>query len=303
VEREILANNGVLFKINQVLDPNESPVGTRETIIDFVDGNPNLTSLTAAVVRAGATFVEGLGTEGPFTLFAPSNDAFAALSPEFANQLLIDDNFIPQLQDLLLLHIISGRFLAADLAMAPVISGFNGEQVSITSSPLTVNDNNVVDGDNIVSNGVVHVIDGVLLPTWVSNSLADRVIANADLSTFSRLLVLAAIDLSGPSAFTLLGPTNDAFNLLDSALVTFLLSPEGLADLTRILNYHILLGILTSSILVEGFVSTVEGGLVEVSVLPSLKFNQVPIVFFDILANNGVLHKINQVLDPNDGSV
>jgi uncharacterized surface protein with fasciclin (FAS1) repeats len=69
------------------------------------------------------------------------------------------------------------------------------------------------------------------------------------------------------------------------------------------LNYHILLGILTSSILVEGFVSTVEGGLVEVSVLPSLKFNQVPIVFFDILANNGVLHKINQVLDPNDGSV
>jgi transforming growth factor-beta-induced protein len=303
VEREILANNGVLFKINQVLDPNDSPVGTRETIIDFVDGNPNLTSLTAAVVRAGATFVEGLGTEGPFTLFAPSNDAFAALSPEFANQLLIDDNFIPQLQDLLLLHIISGRFLAADLAMAPVISGFNGEQVVIKSSPLTVNDNNVVDGDNIVSNGVVHVIDGVLIPIWVFNSLADRVFADTDLSILFSLLVLASIDLSGPSALTVVGPTNDAFGLLDSATVTFLTSPEGLADLTRILLYHVFSNILTSSILVDGFVQTLEGGVVAVSTGPPLKFNQATAVELDILANNGVLFKINQVLDPNDSPI
>jgi uncharacterized surface protein with fasciclin (FAS1) repeats len=115
--------------------------------------------------------------------------------------------------------------------------------------------------------------------------------------------VSASIDLSGPSALTVVGPTNDAFALLDSATVTFLTSPEGLADLTRILTYHVFFGILTSSILVDGPVSTLEGGLVEVSTGPPLKFNQATAVELDILANNGVLFKINQVLDPNDSPI
>ena len=277
-----------------------APVNAPDTIVDFVVGNPDLTSLTAAVVRAG--LVDPLGTEGPLTLFAPNNDAFAAVPTDIADQLFNDDNFIPQLVDLLLLHVIEGRFLAADLTLSPIIFGLNGEQVFINSSPLTVNDNNVVDGDNIVSNGVVHVIDGVLLPTWVSNSLADRVIADTDLSTLLSLLVLASIDLSGPSALSVVGPTNAAFDLLDPADVTFLTSPAGLADLTRILTYHVFFGILTSSILVDGFVSTLEGGVVEVSTGP-LMFNQATAVELDILANNGVLFKINQVLDPNDSPV
>jgi transforming growth factor-beta-induced protein len=276
-----------------------APVNAPDTIIEFVVDNPDLTSLTAAVVRAG--LVDALGSEGPFTLFAPNNEAIADIPTDVADLLFNDNNFIPQLIDLLRLHVIAGRFLAADLALSPLIFGLNGEQVFINSSPLTVDGTNVVNGDSIVSNGVVHVIDGVLAPTWVLNSLADRVSANADLSILFSLLAVAAIDLSGGfSALTIVGPTNDAFGLIDPAVVAFLTSPEGLADLTRILTYHLFFGILPSSILVDGFVSTLEGGLIEVITGPPLMFNEATVVELDILANNGVLFKINQVLDPDD---
>jgi hypothetical protein len=98
--------------------------------------------------------------------------------------------------------------------------------------PLTVNGNDVVDGDNIASNGVVHKIDGVFLPSWVCRSLGDRVNVAADLSTLFSFLVLAGIDLSGPSALTVVGPTNEAFGLLETTFVAFLQTPDGLPNLT-----------------------------------------------------------------------
>jgi uncharacterized surface protein with fasciclin (FAS1) repeats len=292
------------------------PVKAPDTIVDFVVGNPDLTSLTAAVVRAGLG--NALASGGSFTLFAPNNDAFAAVPPDIAEQLFNDSNFIPQLVDLLLLHVIAGRFLAADLELIVVpvpggpsiadtgVTGLNGELVLLEFPPLKVQGNNVVDGNNIVSNGVVHVIDGVLIPTWVFNSLADRIsgldiFSEQDLTTLFRLLVLAEIDLSGPSALTVVGPTNAAFALLDPAAVEILTTTAaGLIELTAILQYHVFFGILTSSILVDGFVQTLEGGVVAVSTGPLLMFNNATAVKVDILANNGVLHKIDQVLDPND---
>jgi transforming growth factor-beta-induced protein len=261
----------------------------------FVANNPDLTTLTAAVIRAG--LVDALSA---ITLFAPNNDAFDKVPPEILDQLFFDDNFIPQLQDLLLLHAIPDFLTVAELELAPVVIGLNGEEVSIEFPPLTVKGNNVVDGDNSQFDGIVHIIDGVLIPSWVFNSLADRVFANDDLSTLFSLLVMAGIDLSGPAALTVVGPTNDAFGLLDPADIEFLTSPEGLADLKRILQYHVFFGILTSSILVDGLVSTVEGSLVGVSTGPTLMFNQATAVEIDILGDNGVLHKIDQVLDPAD---
>jgi transforming growth factor-beta-induced protein len=295
-EVDILANNGVVHKIDTVLD-----LSDRDLVIDpgpisfFVANNPDLTTLTAAVIRAG--LVDALSA---ITLFAPNNDAFDKVPPEILDQLFFDDNFIPQLQDLLLLHAIPDFLTVAELELAPVVIGLNGEEVSIEFPPLTVKGNNVVDGDNSQFDGIVHIIDGVLIPSWVFNSLADRVFANDDLSTLFSLLVMAGIDLSGPAALTVVGPTNDAFGLLDPADIEFLTSPEGLADLKRILQYHVFFGILTSSILVDGLVSTVEGSLVGVSTGPTLMFNQATAVEIDILGDNGVLHKIDQVLDPAD---
>jgi transforming growth factor-beta-induced protein len=288
----------------QPATPSPSPVVTNGTIVDYVTGNPDLTSLTEAVIRAG--LVEALDSEGPLTLFAPNNDAFAAVSADIAQKLFNETDFIPQLVDLLLLHVIAGSFPAAALTLSPILFGLNGEEVFIDFPPLSVNLNNVVDGDNFVSNGVVHVIDGVLIPSWVPNSLQDRVFADDDLSTLYRLLVLTDIDLSDPAAnpVTVVGPTNDAFDLLDPAVLEFLMTDsDGMIELKGVLLYHVFFGILTSTILLDGFVRTLEGGAVAVTTGPSLMFNLATAVELDILANNGVLYKIDQVLNPADAPI
>jgi transforming growth factor-beta-induced protein len=288
----------------QPATPSPSPVVTNGTIVDYVTGNPDLTSLTEAVIRAG--LVEALDSEGPLTLFAPNNDAFAAVSADIAQKLFNETDFIPQLVDLLLLHVIAGSFPAAALTLSPILFGLNGEEVFIDFPPLSVNLNNVVDGDNFVSNGVVHVIDGVLIPSWVPNSLQDRVFAYDDLSTLYRLLVLTDIDLSDPAAnpVTVVGPTNDAFDLLDPAVLEFLMTDsDGMIELKGVLLYHVFFGILTSTILLDGFVRTLEGGAVAVTTGPSLMFNLATAVELDILANNGVLYKIDQVLNPADAPI
>jgi transforming growth factor-beta-induced protein len=268
------------------------------TIVDFVAGNPDLSSLLLAVGIAGLT--EELDTGGPYTLFAPNDAAFGGFPADVLNSLLGDLNFIPQLQDLLFLHVIGGTFLAAELESVRSLVALNRELVFIDSPPLTVNGNNVVDGNNIVSNGVVHIIDDVLIPSWVFNSLADRIFFDDDLFTLFGLLATVGIDLSEPSALTVAAPTNAAFDLIPQATLDSLLAEPDFVTLIQILTYHVFFGILTSSILVDGFVATLEGGGVNVSTTPTLMFNQATAVQVDILANNGVLHKIDMVLDPAD---
>jgi transforming growth factor-beta-induced protein len=198
--------------------------------------------------------------------------------------------------------VLAGEFLLeADLEVESSLFPLNGEVLLVDFPPLTVEGNNFVGVDNVASNGVVHVIDGVLVPSWVFFSLNDRICSESDLSTLCALLVVAGIDLSGPAALTVVGPTDAAFALLDPAVVALLLSPEGLVTLQTILTYHVFFGILTTDILVDGSVTTLEGGLVTVAIAP-LAFNQANAVEVDILVNNGVLYKIDQVLNPDSPS-
>ena len=279
--------------------PVKEPVG-RGTIVDFVVNNRELTSLTAAVVQAG--LVEALAGSGPLTLFAPNNGAFGALPSDLVDSLLTNDEFIPQLADLLLYHVLSGAFFARDLSDDLTVTALNGEDLLITLPPIAVNGNKVVSADNGVSNGVVHVIDGVLIPSWVGNSLAARVAAENDLSTLLSLVILASLDgvLAGPGALTVVAPINSAFAKLPQDVVAFLTSPGGKSTLVRILTYHVFPGIFTSDRLADGLlIETVEGGSVTVTLDP-VKFNDAKAVEVDILANNGVVHKIDMVLDPDD---
>jgi transforming growth factor-beta-induced protein len=144
----------------------------------------------------------------------------------------------------------------------------------------------------------VHIIDGVLVPSWVFNTLTDRVVADSDLSTLLTLVGLAGLDLSTPGEFTLLAPTNDAFAKLPADVVQFSTSPEGTEELINILTYHVLIGIFTSGELEGGAeLASVQGSDVVVTLDP-VKFNQAVVVAVDILASNGVLHKIDDVLSP-----
>jgi len=132
------------------------------TIVDIGIANPDFSTLVAAVTAAG--LVETLSGEGPFTLFAPTNEAFAALPAEVTDPLLLPEN-VDQLVNILKYHVVAGSVLSSSLESGDVET-LNGDSVTIevSDSGVAVNDATVTTADVIASNGVIHVIDKVLLP-------------------------------------------------------------------------------------------------------------------------------------------
>jgi uncharacterized surface protein with fasciclin (FAS1) repeats len=123
--------------------------------------NGNFTTLVTAVEAAG--LVDTLKGEGPYTVFAPTDDAFAAL-PEGTVEALLND--IPALTDILLYHVVPGKVMAADVVNLSSADTVLGEPISIRveGDAVYVNDAQVIITDIETSNGVIHVIDAVLLP-------------------------------------------------------------------------------------------------------------------------------------------
>merc|ERR1712194_890755 len=143
------------------------------------------------------------------------------------------------------------------------------------------------------SNGVVHVIDQVLLPTSITSNIVDIASGAAPFSTLVSLIVAAdlAETLNGEGPFTVFAPTNDAFAALDAAVVTYLTSPEGKDDLTKILTYHVYSGV------VDAPVEMVSGDSAMVKTDPPMiaTANILPV---KVLASNGVIHPIDSVILP-----
>ncbi|MCT2537082.1 fasciclin domain-containing protein [Aquibacillus koreensis] len=130
-------------------------------IVDTAVDAGNFTTLVAAVEQAG--LVDALKGEGPFTVFAPTDEAFANLLEELdvtAEELLARED----LADILQYHVVSGKVMASDLEDGMEAETLNGQKVMISLDPVQVNDANVTTADIETSNGVIHVIDGVLLP-------------------------------------------------------------------------------------------------------------------------------------------
>ncbi|NNK90846.1 MAG: fasciclin domain-containing protein [Acidimicrobiia bacterium] len=175
IQTDIIASNGVIHVIDAVLlppgfgaddamdddmddDMTDDAVGT---IVDVAVGAGTFDTLVAAVTAAGLG--DTLSGDGPFTVFAPTDDAFAAL-PEGTLEALLDD--IPTLTDILLYHVVAGEVLAADVVGLDSATTVQGSDVTITvdGSSVMVDAANVVATDIIASNGVIHVIDAVILP-------------------------------------------------------------------------------------------------------------------------------------------
>jgi transforming growth factor-beta-induced protein len=157
---DIETSNGIIHVIDTVILP-PAELGT---IVDIAVADGRFTTLVAALQAAG--LVETLSGEGPFTVFAPTDDAFAKLPAGTVESLLKSEN-LEQLKNILLYHVVSGKVMAADvvgLTSAPTVLG---QDVTIT-----VKDGNVYLNDTVqviitdieASNGVIHVIDAVLLP-------------------------------------------------------------------------------------------------------------------------------------------
>jgi uncharacterized surface protein with fasciclin (FAS1) repeats len=138
------------------------------TVVDLALGNENLTTLVAALQAAG--LVETLQGAGPFTVFAPNNEAFAALPAGVLEALLLPENK-DTLVKILTYHVLPGNVKAADVRDGDVASLQGGTVKLGTMNGVTVNGANVVIPDNSSNNGVVHIIDAVILPSDVDLSL------------------------------------------------------------------------------------------------------------------------------------
>jgi len=167
---DIVASNGVVHVIDAVLTPPTT------TVVDVIVDSPVHNTLEAVVLAADLAGT--LSGEGPFTVFAPTDDAFAALPAGTIDALLADPQGL--LTEILLYHVVGAEVLSSDLSDGQTAMTLNGQDltVSITNDGVFINDAQVIVADIVTDNGVVHVIDAVLLPSTSSTGDISRELAS-----------------------------------------------------------------------------------------------------------------------------
>lgn len=302
---DIEGSNGVIHVIDSVLlppqenTPDEAMDEMDQTIVDIALADENFTTLVTAL--QAADLVEALQGEGPFTVFAPTNEAFEAL-PEGALDALIAD---PEaLTDVLLYHVAEGEAMAADVLEldGQKVESLSGQYLDITIDEETVLIDNaqVVIADVKASNGVIHVIDTVLLPE--TRTIVDIAVEDGRFTTLVAALEAAGLveALQGEGPFTVFAPTDEAFEALPDGTVEGLLADtEALAN---VLLYHVVDGKVMAAEVLEldgQEVETLSGSMVMVTIEDEIvKINEAQVLIPDIEASNGVIHVIDAVLVP-----
>ena len=285
---DIPAYNGVIHVLDAVILPPSAD------IVDTAVADGRFTTLAAAL--EAADLIDTLKGEGPFTVFAPTDDAFAAL-PEGTVEALLED--IPALTDILLYHVASGRELAADVVEMSYIETLNGPALlSVSDAGVFINDAQVIITDILTTNGVIHVIDAVILPP--SANIVETAVADGRFETLAAALGAADLveTLQGDGPFTVFAPTDDAFAALPEGTVEALL--DDIPTLTNILLYHVSDGQLLSGD-VPGFayVDMLNGEELTLKITEDGVFiGESEIIILDILTSNGIIHVIDAVLLP-----
>jgi transforming growth factor-beta-induced protein len=282
---------------------NETPQMEEQTIVDVASSDDSYSTLVAALQKAD--LVSTLQGDGPFTVFAPTNEAFNNLLQELGASSL-DDLTADQLEPILLYHVVSGRVMSTDLSNGYVKSlspGPNNTQADIlvnTDNGVSLNSSSGVTAADIeADNGVIHQIDEVLLPPTV----VDIASSNSNFSTLVDAVVKAdlAETLAGDGPFTIFAPTNQAFQDLLNELGASSLDDLSKEDLLPILNYHVVSGNVLSSDLSSGNVTTIGGKDIAIDVSGSVTINgSTNVTAVDIQGTNGVIHVIDEVLLPED---
>lgn len=265
-------------------------------IVDVAVASGDFSTLVSALQAAG--LVSTLQGDGPFTVFAPSDDAFASLPDGALDALLADPELLTRV---LLYHVVPGRVLASEVVGLSSATTVNGADVTITAGGGTVmiDDATVIATDIEATNGVIHVIDDVLFPEVVF----DVIQTAQDAGGFGTLLAaLDAADLTdflgGDGPFTVFAPTDDAFAALPAHTIEALLADTD--RLTDILTYHVVAGAVTSDVVVTlPSAETLNGASVEITVEGgSVMVDGASVTVVDIEATNGIIHVIDAVLLP-----
>jgi len=271
------------------------------TTADIVDTAVNAGSFnTLAAALQAADFVGALKGDGPFTVFAPTDAAFAKLPKGTVESLLKPENR-DTLVSILTYHVVPGDVRAKNVVKLSGAETLNGQRVNINAGgKVTVDGATVTATDIACSNGVIHVIDTVIMPT------SENIVEVAyEAGSFNTLIAAAkaaglAGTLSGGGPFTVFAPTDAAFAKLPAGTVESLLKPENKSKLQAILKLHVVEGrVYAERALEVRNAESLQGGMLDIRVQRGAPMvNNAKIVNTDIDASNGVIHVIDTVLLP-----
>ncbi|XP_032480947.1 transforming growth factor-beta-induced protein ig-h3 isoform X4 [Phocoena sinus] len=242
--------------------------------------------------------------EGPgsFTIFAPSNEAWASLPAEVLDSLVSNVNI--ELLNALRYHMVDRRVLTDELKHGMALTSmYQNSNIQIHHYPngiVTVNCARLLKADHHATNGVVHLIDKVI--STISNNIQQIIEIEDTFETLRAAVAASGLNtlLEGDGQYTLLAPTNEAFEKIPAETLNRILGdPEALRDL---LNNHILKSAMCAEAIVAGLsLETLEGTTLEVGCSgDTLTINGKPIISNkDVVATNGVIHFIDELLIPD----
>jgi uncharacterized surface protein with fasciclin (FAS1) repeats len=303
--------------------PDAAPQPTAKTIVGTASATPSLSTLVAAVKFASDNddLVKLLDSPGTLTVFAPSNDAFDALAAEItkvpgtkADALLTAANK-PLLRAVLKYHVLTAVVKAADIPYGKAITSAEGSVFKIEPTPPTITDgrnrkSKITTTDIVASNGVVHLVDKVILPAdkdIVETAQAFAATTPSEFKLLVEAVVAAGLDqtLKGAGPFTVFAPTDAAFVALLAELNTdkaTLFANKPL--LTKVLTYHAVADrVLKANIVVGAPITTVQTETFTVDSMLKITDARgrkagIVLALTDVFAKNGVIHVIDKVILP-----
>jgi uncharacterized surface protein with fasciclin (FAS1) repeats len=292
---DVFASNGIIHVIDKVLMP---PVDLVD-IPSVAQSTGEHTALVAALTQAG--LVSTLQGDGPFTVFAPTDTAFQNAGIDLSTFDTDEEN--ATLVDILTYHVYDGAVQSSAVTDGLTVTMFNGDDASfsVTDGTVKINDATVTSADVSASNGVIHIIDTVLVPPV---DLVD--IPSVAQSTGEHTALVAALTqaglvstLQGDGPFTVFAPTDTAFQNAGIDLSTFDTDEEN-ATLVDILTYHVYDGAVQSSAVTDGLTVTMfNGDDASFTVTEGVvKIGDAQVTLADVEASNGVIHVIDKVLTP-----
>ena len=266
--------------------------GVAMDIVDTAVAAGSFKTLVAAV--KAAELVDVLKSEGPFTVFAPTDEAFAKLPKGTIESLLKPANRA-KLVAVLTTHVVPGRLEASQVLQSPKLDTVQGGSLLVSKGRggPRVDASRIVKTDIQASNGVIHVIDTVLLPKDIVDTAKVAGNFNTLLAAAKAAGLVDALKADGP--LTVFAPTDKAFADLPEGTVEDLLLPKNRDRLAAILKYHVVPG---KVLLGLPEAKTLQGGQLDIRATGRFQVNEATVVLANVQATNGVVHVIDRVLLP-----
>jgi uncharacterized surface protein with fasciclin (FAS1) repeats len=300
---DVNASNGIIHAVDKVL----VPPGVL-TVLQMAQVNPSFSVLGSAVKSANLSAT--LNGAGPFTVFAPTDTAFTAALTELgltSAQLLANT---PLLTQVLTYHVVSGKVARAQVPLGKAVTTVEGSilKVDAAGMDLQITDgrnrlSKIVATDVMASNGIIHVVDKVLLPA--NRNIVETAVALPQFSILVEAVVAADLQgaLSGAGPLTVFAPTNTAFA---AALTELGLTKEQLfankALLTKVLTYHVVgTRALKADITPGSPIASLQGDSLTINsslAITDQRGRSAQITTTDVLTRNGVIHVIDKVILP-----